>query len=195
MRDQLLKANLPITSCTLYPLDFGSNTTLTLDKGYLTMFKQILTCLEATEADIVYFTEHDVLYPREHFDFTPPTEDKFYYDTSWYKVRKDGFAVTWNAIQVSGLCCYRTLAIDFYRKRVESFTKDSFDRKFEPTVDGKYEAWNSKVPLVDIRHEGNLTYNKWHIQHFRDKSTAAGLQETTIETIPGWSLTAKDIYG
>ena len=107
VRDQLKTIGLPITSCTLYPVDFGDNTVLDLEKGYLTMFKQILTALEKSKADIVYFCEHDNLYHPSHFDFTPPTKDKFYYDLALWKVRKDGLAVTWEAVQVSGLTCYR----------------------------------------------------------------------------------------
>lgn len=195
VRDQLLKANLPITSCTLYPLDFGDNTVLDLQKGYLTMFKQILTCLENSDADIVYFCEHDNLMHLSHFDFTPPDPTKFYYDLNWWKVRADGLAVHWDAVQVSGLTCYRELALKFYRERIATFDKDNFDRKFEPTVDTEYETWWADYPSIDIRHNQNTTYNKWRIAHFRKKETAVNFQTKTIDKIPGWDSLKETIYG
>lgn len=196
-REQLRKAFTGnIVACSLQPIDFGDvRIVLPLERGYLTMFKQILAALEASTADIVFFTEHDCLYAPEHFDFTPPTKNKFYYDLAWYKVRKDGLAVTWEAIQVSGLVCYRELALEYYRERVASFDPDKFDRKFEPTVGIEYETFRSKVPMIDIRHETNTTYNKWHIQHFRDRSTAVNFQESTIDKIPDWdNNTLRNIF-
>lgn len=186
VRDQLLKANLPIVSTSLQPLDFGDNYHIKMQRGYLAMFTQILTCLENSTADIVYHCEHDNLMHLSHFDFTPPDKDKFYYDLNWWKVRKDGLAVHWDAVQVSGLCYYRELGIKFYTERLRSFNPDNFDRKFEPTIDTKYETWWAKYPSIDIRHDHNLTYNKWKLEHFRKKETAVNFKESSISEIPGW---------
>ncbi len=188
VRIQLRQATkLPIVSASLEPLDYGENFHVKMKRGYLAMFTQILTCLENSAADIIYFCEHDVLYPPEHFEFTPPSKDKFYYDLNWWKVRKDGLAVHWDAVQVSGLVCYRELAIKFYKERIETFDPDNFDRKFEPTVGIEYETWWAEYPSIDIRHDQNLTYNKWKLDHFRNKATAVNFQESTIDKIPGWS--------
>ena len=195
VRDQLLTIGLPIVSATLEPTDFGTNVVVEGKKGYLTMFKQILAALEASTADIIFFCEHDVLYPKEHFDFTPTKEDTFYYNVNWWRVRKDGFAIRWRAEQVSGLCAYRTTAIEYYKNRINGFDPDNFDRKFEPMSYEGSEQWESSVPYVDIRHDNNLTYSKWNINHFRKKDTAVGLSESTIDKIPGWSITREDIYG
>ena len=61
-------SGLPITSVSLLPLDFGDNFVLSLKPGYITMIKQIIKALEQSKADLVYFCEHDVLYPPSHFD-------------------------------------------------------------------------------------------------------------------------------
>lgn len=187
-RQQLRKAfKGEIVSVSLKPLDFGDKRiVLNEQRGHLTMFKQILAGLEAASNPVIFLTEHDVLYNTSHFDFTP-TENKFYYDLNWYKVRKDGLAVHWDAVQVSGLCCYRELALEYYRNRVATFDPENFDRKYEPTVGAEYETWHSSLPHIDIRHESNLTYNKWKLEHFRDKSTAINFMESTIDKIPGWS--------
>ncbi len=188
-REQLRRAFAgEIVSCSLKPIDFGDKRiVLPLERGYLTMFTQILAALEATTSEFVFFCEHDVLYDSSHFNFTPEAQDKFYYDLNWWKVRKDGLAVHWDAVQVSGLCCYRQLAIDYYKQRIAEFNADSFDRKFEPTINTEYETWYAEVAHIDIRHDSNLTYNKWRLSHFRDQSTAINFKEGRIEDIPGWS--------
>lgn len=176
-----------IVSCSLQPIDFGDKRiVLDLEPSYLTMFREILACLEASTADIIFHAEHDVLYPKEHFEFTPPDKTRFWYDLNWWKVGKRDLAVQWGAVQVSGICYYRKLGIEFYKKRIASFDPKNFDRKFEPTVDTEYETWRSSKPYIDIRGEWNLTYNKWHRHHFRDQSTAVNFTEATIQDIPGW---------
>lgn len=188
VQKQIRSIGLPIVSASLKPMDkMGKNVHLKgLKPGYLTMFKQILAALEASDANIIFFCEHDNLYHPSHFDFTPPRKDTFYYDHNWWKVREDGFAVHWDADQVSGLCCYRDLAIEHYKKRIAEFDPDNFDRKFEPMSGEKSEAWWAEYPSIDIRHDKNLTYNKWSLEHFRKKETAANFQESTVDKIPGW---------
>lgn len=185
VRDHLLDVGLPIVSSSLKPLDFGRNIYLDLERGYETMFKQILACLEEAKTDIVFFCEHDVLYPKEHFDFTPG-DDTFYYDINWWKVRSDGLAVHWDAAQVSGLACYRQLAVNHYKKVLAEFDPNNFGRKFEPTVNDEYKTWKADKPHIDVRGNWNLTYNKWKLAHFRKKETAVNFTQTTADKIPGW---------
>lgn len=187
VKAQLLSIGLPIFSASLQPIDFGTNVHIPMERGYHAYFTQIVAALEASNTDIVYFCEHDNLMHRSHFDYTPPTKDKFYYDLNWWKVRKDGLAVHWDAAQVSGLVCYRELALTYYRERLAKFDPASFDRKFEPTVGIDYETWWAEFPSIDIRHDKNLTYNKWKLDHFRKKDTAVNFEESTIDKIPGWT--------
>lgn len=186
VRQQLLTIGLPIVSATRQPLDFGKNVVVEGPKGYLTMFKQILAALEASDADIVYHCEHDNLMHLSHFDFTPTDPNTFYYDLNWWKIRRDGLAVHWDAEQVSGLCYYRQLGIDWYRKKVAEFDPDNFDRKFEPMSYEGSEDWFAPFPSIDVRHNHNLTFNKWKLDHFRKKETAVNFTATTIDQIPGW---------
>lgn len=183
--EQLL---MPLTSSTRKPMDkMGTNVVTDEPRGYLTMFKQILKGLEAMDTDIVFMAEHDVLYPKEHFEFTPPERGIFYYDINWWKVREDGLAIHWDADQVSGLCAYRDDLLEYYRHRVETFDREKFDRKFEPFSGKRSRQWRASVPHIDIRHNHNLTLNKWGIDDFRDKSTAINLVESTTDNIPGWN--------
>jgi len=179
---------MAIVSASLKPMDnMGTNIHIKEKRGYLTMFKQILSALEASTASIIFFCEHDVLYPPEHFNFTPPDRTKFYYDQNWWKVRPDGLAIHWDADQVSGLCAYRDILIEHYKERVASYNEATFKRSFEPMSRRGSVAWKASVPYIDIRHDNNLTGDKWSLKDFRDKSTATNLETTRVKNIPGWS--------
>ncbi len=197
---QIAKANLPIVSVTLKPMNFGRNIVLQMERGWETYFKQILTALENINTDIVFFCEHDVLYPQSHFEFTPPTNDKFYYNQNWVKIDWPYTkAVSWKADQVSGLVCYRELALDWYKKKLIEYqnapikTKDKnhqlgnkqWNRKFEPgSRTEQAVAWESKEPYVDIRQDKTATKSKWSIADFRDKTSAKNFRETIC---PEWA--------
>ena len=183
------KHNMPITSVSLKPMKFGKNIHFKGERGILTMFKQILTALENSDAEIIYHCEHDVLYSEEHFEFTPTDKGKFYYNQNFWRVRDDGFAVHWDANQVSGLVAYREYLIEWYKEKIKQVEADNFDRKFEPggRDTTKFEAYQSTKPNIDIRGKWNLTKDKWSPNDFKDKSTCVNWQEGTVETIPGWT--------
>ena len=125
VRKQLLKMELPIVSSSLKPIDFGKNVHLPLQRGYLTMAKQILAALEASDSEIVYFCEHDVMYHPSHFEFTPQRRDRYYYNTNVWRVRiADGHALWCDDLQqLSGLVGYRDTLLTHFRKRVEIMEK------------------------------------------------------------------------
>ncbi len=189
VRKQLLAVNIPIVCASLKPMDFGDKRiVIPKERGWGTYFEQITRALEASTADIVFFCEHDVIYPKSHFDFTPPTRNTYYYNNNWWKIRlEDGFAVSWEADQVSGLCCYRELVLPHYQKILATFNRETFNRKFEPGSGEGSESWMSAEPYVDIRQPGVMTKNKWSLADFRDKRTAKNFKTGTC---PEW---AKDI--
>ena len=203
VQNQLKKASkgLKIVSSSLKPMVLGENVYLPLQPGYITMTKQILEALRKLDTDIVFFCEHDVLYHPSHFKFTPERPDTFYYNTNVWRFRSsDGLAVrTKDCRQLSGLVCYRDLAIKHYEKRLEmleSYTGEinSYVRKmgFEPGTHSRSErvddnqsaTYESEHPNVDIRHDSNITRSKWSPDQYRNKQYAEGWQET--HDIPGW---------
>ena len=187
IQNNLKEMGLPITSVSLKPMpNFGNNIHIPLQPGKWAYFTQILVGLESMDCEIVYLAEHDCLYPKEHFDFTPPKKDKFYYDIHWYKIRDDGFAVHWDAKQVSGLVAYRIHLIDFYRKKIDEVLSKGFDRHYEPggRDESLYETYKAEVPYLDIRGEWNVTKDKWSINDFRDKSLCINWEETTADKLP-----------
>lgn len=200
-------AGMPIVSVSLKPIDFGKNIVLDLERGYLTMFKQILAGLENSNTDIIYFCEHDVLYHKSHFDFTPEDPTKIYYNTNVWKLRyEDGHALHYDVQQTSGLCAFRQTLITHYRERVRK-TEEKLNelgntrafrnwiraQGFEPGTHGreervddlKSESWQSEFPNVDIRHNGNLTPNRWSQDEFRNKRSCRNWIESDTG-IPGW---------
>ena len=180
--------DISITSASLKPMNLGKNVHINQERGVETYFTQIVAALEASDADIVYFCEHDVIYHESHFDFIPPSKDKFYYNQNFWRIREDGFAVHWDANQVSGLVCDRKLALEFYKNRLKEVQEGNFNRSYEPggRDESKYKAFFSPFPNIDVRHQGTLTKSKWSPKDFRDKSTCVNWQESDINHIPGW---------
>lgn len=184
--------------------DFGDWTiVIDREKSGGTMHYQILAGLERSTADYVFLCESDVFYHQSHFDFTPPRDDTFYYNTNVWRVRyEDGHAVrTANLQQVSGICASRKLLLEHYRKRVKLIEAGNgkFDVKqiaYEPGTRGKFgdekiDNWESPYPNIDITGHGQtLTTPHFSVESFRNKKFAEGWQETDGQ-IAGWPL----IYG
>jgi hypothetical protein len=184
---------------TLQRTDFGDWTVvLNRDKGPATMHYQILAGLERCRADYVFFCEADVFYHPSHFEFIPPDNATFWYNTNVWRIRwSDGHAVrTANLQQVSGICANRELLLAHYRKRIAFIEANGgvFDAKrmaYEPGTRGKFgderiANWESAYPNLDITGHGNtLTVPHFSIDSFRNKKYAEGWQETD-EALPGW---------
>jgi hypothetical protein len=200
-RQQIKKSfNGELVSVSLKPLNFGKNIVLKLKRSYEAYFRQILTGLECLETDIVIFLEHDWLYSPDHFRFTPPKKDVFFYNDSWWRLRlSDGHAISYDTHMVPSICAYRELLLNHYRKVVEVLEKNNWDKNlvyaigFEPGTHNrkervdeyKAEGFRSVYPNLDLRHDNNLTRSKWKQSDFRNQRSCQGWKETD-EEIPGW---------
>ncbi len=203
--------NIPIVNASLKKMNFGDKNIFFPSKkpGILTMFTQIMSALEHSQCDIVYFCEHDVLYHPSHFDYIPPTDDAYYYNTNVWKLWLDEKVATRTkrCMQVSGLAGYRDLLYGHYQRRVAKILErqkdilaaggeivnDGFSRHmgFEPGghmyprgVD-KYpiRTWDSQWPIIDIRHGANFSVSKRHPEEFKDDGGEGWTESTEI---PGW---------
>ena len=204
-QEQTMRACLPIVSVSLKPIDYGTNIAVSLERGYLTMFKQILLGLEMSDAEYIYFCEHDILYDPSHFEFTPPEKDTFYYNENVYHLGVDGRCAFYYAKRLSQICGHRDLLIEHYQKRVyntrmkleelgNSHAFGNFIRGqgFEPGTHGRSERvddhkagqYFSEVPSIDIKHGKNLTKARWSPEEFRDKRNCRGFK--LVDEIPGW---------
>jgi hypothetical protein len=212
VRQQIFNTQYEIVSVSLQPLEFGKNIVINRPRGILTMFKQILVGLEASSADIVFLAEHDVIYHPSHFRFVPPKKNVYYYnENAWRLNSVDGQALFYYCKQTSGLCAYRELLVEHYRKRIakveqnaidlaakgELVKNDGFSRHmgFEPGchsyprgVDNyKAERWLAPYPNLDVRHDKNLTPNRWKQEQFRNRDACLGWQ--LADEVPGWGRT------
>lgn len=215
VQKQIKLSGLDIVSASLKSMKFGKNFVVKGERGYLTMFKQILKALEESDKEIIYFCEHDVLYHPTHFDFIPEKKDVWYYNVNVIKVDSlTGKTVkTDDCKQVSGICVYRETALKHYRKRINLLTQkkweseesfNSYVRKmgFEPGThnryervdDAKSESFKSEYPNIDIRHNNNLTSSRWRKEQFRNEKYTKGWEEGTVKDIPGWDKSIHDFY-
>lgn len=204
----LLKAGLPIVSCSLKPISFGKNIVLNLTPGPVTMAKQILTALQTSEADWIFFCEHDVLYHPTHFAFMPSEDDVFYYNTNvWRWDYRGDKVITYDHFRsLSGLCVSRKKAIEHYETRLRLIKEKGWDKipgrnpqwartiGYEPGKpkriggfsDDRLEERRSEYPNVDIRHGDTLTPIKMTLESFVHKPT--GWKESVIDALEGWNL-------
>lgn len=209
VQEQILKAGLPVVSCSLEPLDFGKNITLPLVRGYLTYIVQILTALENSTADYVFFCEHDVLYPQSHFQFTPSCDSIFYYNEHvWRWLFGSDKVITYDRLlSLSGLCVNRKFALEHYLKRWEAILQVGLDKfssaepdlarkwGYEPGAkkkrrggfsDDDFATWRSAEPIIDIRHNKTFSSPKVTLDSF--KHQPENWQEMPIEKVAGWDL-------
>ena len=203
-----------IISVSLKPIDFGKNIVLENEnRSYLTMVKQILMALEHSTADYVFYLEHDVLYHPSHFDYVPPTDDVYYYNTNnwrwWFLSNK---LITYGKLSaLSSLCCNRELAIRHYRYRLQLIEERGLDKiggrdpgwarrlGYEPgtkpirrggVTDETHIRRRSEFPIIDIRHKYTFSPPKVNYEDYIRKPT--NWQEPTMDEVPGWNL--KDLF-
>ena len=129
-RKQLRKVfSGPIVSVSLKPIDFGENIVLPLERGLLTMTKQIVAGLERLTTDIVFMAEHDVMYSASHFDFTPTNRNMYYYNkNSWMLRSSDGHALFYDHQCQSGMSAFRETLLKHYKerlRRIEALMKEA----------------------------------------------------------------------
>ena len=205
VRERIALSGLPVVSVSLAPLDFGRNITLDRQPSAVTLFTQILTGLEESDADVVFLAEHDVLYHPSHWEFRPPRDDTFYYNVNvWRWDYPTDRAITYDVVRsLSGLCASRRLLIDHYLCRLRAIDSNGWADGRDPgwarrigyepgksprrggLADELMEDWRSEFPNVDIRHDHTLTPRKVSLDSFRHQPT--GWRETTLDLIPGWT--------
>jgi len=204
-----------IVCVSLKPTDFGDKRIVMdgLVRSYPTMITQILTALEASTADVVFFTEHDVLYHPSHFEINPTRDDIYYYNiNNWRWMYGMPTAITYDELSsLSGMCCNRELAIKHYKYRIKMIEEIGLDKfrsreprwarrfGYEPGTKPKrrggitnegHEKWKSEFPNVDVRH--NQTFSKPKVTLKEFKHLPKTWNEIPYTDIPGWNL--KEVF-
>jgi hypothetical protein len=170
---QLEKAanGIPIICVTWYPFDCAMNLVTGPGKrGNLNVHKQIVIGANALDVDILFMAEHDVLYHKEHFKFTPPEKGYRYFNENKWRFRlKDGVTAFRHlppgaATCLSQACGYKEDILTHYGHTGRVPKKKFFSRS----------------PNIDIRHGKN--YTKTHA--FRSPSILA-------DGVPFWGKSEK----
>jgi hypothetical protein len=214
-QETILASGLPIVSCSLKPIDFGSNIFLGgYERSYPTKCLQILTALKASRATYVFFCEHDVLYHPSHFDFYPYKDDVYFYNVNnWRWWFKSDSAISYDGLtSLSMMCCNRELAIKHYEYRLNLIEEQGLDKirsreprwarrfGYEPgtkpkrrggVTDETHIKWRSEYPNVDIRHSKTFSAPKITLKSF--KHPPENWKERVIEDIEGWNL--REVFG
>ena len=190
----LCKKDMHLVSVSQLHITFGDNLVIEEDRSKLTMFKQILMGLEEVRSDFVFLTEHDVLYHPEHFEFTPPKDNTYYYNRSiWIVDSKTGHCIYYLGGKTSQLCAERELLVDHYKKKVKLVEEIGWNGKigYEPgnrkakrggVDDFGREYFFTKNPNIDIRHANNLTPTRNKQKDFRRKPE----EWKESDSIPFW---------
>ena len=158
VRKQITKAanGIPIISVSQKPLDFGRNICVGIrPRNYLSLYKQLKIGIGATKKDSIVFTcEHDVFYHPSHFEFTPPQNDKIYFNLSrfYWTRNKDFYISTIGKRALSQGAAHREVFLAHAKEQV----KAREDGGAAPCV-GPFLNFESKYPNVDIRHGGNFS--------------------------------------
>lgn len=185
-RNCLSKIDLPIVSVSLNKqIDFGDERiVMNGTRSPIMMHRQIVKGLEKCNTKYAFLAESDVLYHPSHFEFTPERDDVFYFNVNVWKQRwPDNYYVkTDNSQQLSGMSGNTNLLLNFFTKRLKEIEEIGFNRHFEPR--GPRENYESKTPIICIRHNSNITRSKWSPKDYRNKEYAKGWKEAT--SVPGW---------
>lgn len=212
VRHFIQESGLPIVSCSLKPIRFGKNIVLHGRKrSYPTYLLQIYTALLNLNTKYVFFCEHDVLYHKSHFDFTPKRNDTFYYNNNLWRWKLHNFRLTTyeHMRALSCLACNRELALEHFAKRIKKAKELKMDESrsreprtariwaFEPGAkptkrggfsDDKCEDWTSAGPNIDIRHNKTFTSLKLDPKDFAN--LPPGYKEINYNEVPEWDLKA-----
>ncbi|MFA7195738.1 MAG: methyltransferase domain-containing protein [Candidatus Neomarinimicrobiota bacterium] len=137
------------------------------ERSHLQMFRNIRRGLEQANTRYVALTEHDCVYPKEHFDFVPEYDDTFYYNVNHLFVRyKDGrYDVPYRLRRaLSGLICNRDLLLKAVNERIAFLEGGGVLQRGIPGAcefgvidDYKSDDFRSAVPYLDVRHKGNFS--------------------------------------
>lgn len=159
-------------------------------RSYKQMVTQIIDCLKRNPAKYVFFCEHDVIYDSTHFEFTPEKDNIFYYNSNVWRwdYPNDRYFTYDRLLSLSALCVNREFALDHFKRRLKAIPKgDVLCRKmgYEPGTkkkkrggfsDDDFETWQSRRPLIDIRHSTTFSPRKVNLSDFKHQPT--GWKET-----------------
>lgn len=191
MVKRLRKVDLPIISISHTPLDLGRNICIGKQKrSWHTLYRQLHLGLQAAETRFIHIAEHDCLYSAEHFAWTPPSDNIFYYNENvkllqWtegnYPELKGMFS-HWKKrrLALSQLVCNRELYLNTLEQRLKIL---SGDESLLKTIDHVGEPGVSKINLKRAKRWAN-SGRPVYIKDFLGRVLELEKYETFVTNVP-----------
>lgn len=155
--------DLPIVSVSQKPLFLGKNICVgDVGHSYFNEFRQILIGVKEIQTEYVVFAEADFIYPKEYFEFTPPSGDLWRYDNVWLVFRRSPSAYR-KAYSNGAQIARREWLIDTLEKYFEGQPEWSDKQVDKADYNGAMNRWFSGPPCVSFRTGSGMsvkaTYN------------------------------------
>ncbi len=179
----------PIISVSQKPIDFGENVCVgDIGRSHLSIFKQVLAGVERVKTKYLALVEHDCLYNKEHFNWIPPEDDKFYYNVNHWLVRyRDGMYSYFRRKVLSMMIANTVLTLKATMEKVDILKSGIIIRKGQlgaceyGVCDNRkaylnykasqkdlgkdialYKAcaFRTEIPCLDVRHGRNFSGNR-----------------------------------
>jgi len=188
--------NFPIISVSQQPLTFGKNIVMELSRSSVSMYKQILTGLQASTADIVFLIEHDLLYHPTHFSFTPPRDNEIYYNMNRWSINAEtGKALFYHSWSNGCIVAYRKVLVKWLTDFLVFLEKVGYSKGMGHAIGKRWEGvqhfhmrtFKSDFPNLDIRHPDNFSTSRFG---FNGKQRHTPPPELVYaDEVPGWGKT------
>lgn len=131
---------LRLISVSQKPIDFGENICVgPLERSSLSINKQMLEGLLRVKTDFIAIAEHDCLYTPEHFAFTPPDKEVFYYNENvWVLITYNeikpeavgSFSRFKNRKANSQLICGKEVMVQSTKDRIEMMADPEWHKRY-----------------------------------------------------------------
>lgn len=170
IRENILKANLPIISVSQKPIDFGENICVgDIGRSPFNIYKQALIGAKAAKTKYIAMAEDDILYSPHHFTYKPPA-NKFMYNMSYwciYTWKPDIYSYKGRR-NTHSLICERDLFIEAIEERFAKWPDPTLAKDVwgEP---GRYDShlkvtpresdiFYTPIPNIAFSHETALSF-------------------------------------
>jgi len=179
IRDLKAKAEgIPIVSVSHKPIDLGTNICIGEHRRSWTMlYRQLLKGLYIAKTKYIGIVEHDCFYTREHLEYIPPSDDKFYYNENMWLVswderkpdKKGNYTRFWTErLALSQMVCNREIYINALEGRLDLIDED---RQAFKKIDHVNEPGVSKVSekrekLMQRANSGSSAYIRYLLPDF-----------------------------
>ena len=150
-------------------------------RSLITLYEQQICGLDSLPDNYIFSVENDVLYHPSRFEFNPPVDDIFYYQSNFYNLTPHGYLKHGTGIVYSQLVAKNCLWKENIQARIKAWVGGQRLAWAEPgygdpnSTKNNVQLYRSEFPDVGIRHGKNMTGGR----HSNNP-------DSYIDTIPYW---------